>query len=702
MAIPVISWQTPADIEWGTPLSDLQHNATTTEQGKMYYIPESGTVLEVGDNQELEAYFIPTDRLNFNTKSEKVRINVKKAKPVITWNNPRDIVYGDLLTPRQLNARSNVAGTFAYSPQLGFMPTAGKNQKLIVTFTPADVAHYEVARDTVYINVLRVNTGLEWSIPSPIRYGTLLSDAQLNAKSDTEGTFIYNPAAGSKLDVGTNQKLTVKFIPKDTINYTTKYDTVNIDVLKGLPVITWPKPKDIVYGTKLSEAQLNATVNVEGSLTYNYTLGSKLSAGKDLQIIASFLPADTSKYESVSDTLLLTVLKADYKTEWNKPADIVYGTALSEVQHNAVSDIPGQFYYYPKSGVKLNAGINQPLYSVFVPEDSLNFNYKIDTVYINVHKAVPVINWSKPENFVYGKALDNKELNAVVNNAEGQIIYKPGFGEILNAGKSVKLTCSFVPTDQQNFQTVYDTVTVDIAKAVPTIKWSNPADITYGKKLNQDELNAVTSVNGMVIYIPNWGSVPNAGNNQMLTVTLLPADTTNYITARDTVSINIKKADPVITWSNPLPIKYGTRLDAAQLNAVCNIGGDFIYTPGYASTPQVGDSVKLSAEFIPADATNYNKASAFVFIKVYDDTALDKIYMQSLEITPNPVTSGFRVERLEGEAKISLYDYSGKLVKTDIVSSGNQIINVDDINSGLYIVRIITTRGETRRKLIKE
>ena len=58
-----------------------------------------------------------------------------------------------------------------------------------------------------------------------------------------------------------------------------------------------------------------------------------------------------------------------------------------------------------------------------------------------------------------------------------------------------------------------------------------------------------------------------AGLNQALAVNFAPTDTTNYNAASATVHINVQKATPMVTWSNPADIAYGTPLSGTQLNA---------------------------------------------------------------------------------------------------------------------------------------
>ena len=69
------------------------------------------------------------------------------------------------------------------------------------------------------------------------------------------------------------------FTPTDTINYTTATASVTIDVVEVTPVITWPTPADIVYGTALSATQLNATTAVPGTFVYTPAAGTVLSVG---------------------------------------------------------------------------------------------------------------------------------------------------------------------------------------------------------------------------------------------------------------------------------------------------------------------------------------------------------------------------------------------------------------------------------------
>jgi len=73
---PVITWPTPADIYYPTPLGATQLNATTTVPGTFVYTPASGTVLNLGNGQSLRVDFTPDDLSNYNAVYSTVNINV--------------------------------------------------------------------------------------------------------------------------------------------------------------------------------------------------------------------------------------------------------------------------------------------------------------------------------------------------------------------------------------------------------------------------------------------------------------------------------------------------------------------------------------------------------------------------------------------------------------------------------------------------
>ena len=136
---------------------------------------------------------------------------------------------------------------------------------------------------------------------------------------------------------------------------------------------------------------------------------------------------------------------------------------------------------------------------------------------------------------------------------------------------------------------------------MPSITWANPADITYGTALSSAQLDATASVPGTFTYTTALGAVLHPGNDQTLSVSFTPTDTTDYTTATATATINVDKATPSIAWANPADITYGTALSSTQLDATASVPGNFNYTPGAGTLLNAGAGQVLSASFTPTD-----------------------------------------------------------------------------------------------------
>lgn len=162
-----------------------------------------------------------------------------QSAPVIAWDNPAPINYGTALSSSQLNAVANIAGSFVYSPTNGTVLPAGSNA-LSVVFYPTDTANYSSMTDIVSIVVFKATPVVTWPAPSFVAPGTALTTNQLDATATVPGTFVYYPAIGTVLPIGTNE-LSVLFTPTDTVDYTSVTDSVSLVVLAalGLPSLTY-------------------------------------------------------------------------------------------------------------------------------------------------------------------------------------------------------------------------------------------------------------------------------------------------------------------------------------------------------------------------------------------------------------------------------------------------------------------------------
>jgi hypothetical protein len=75
---PTITWNTPAPIQYGTALSNVQLDATVSVPGSFVYSPAAGAVLPAG-SQKLTAIFTPSDTAAYTTATSTVAITVTQS-----------------------------------------------------------------------------------------------------------------------------------------------------------------------------------------------------------------------------------------------------------------------------------------------------------------------------------------------------------------------------------------------------------------------------------------------------------------------------------------------------------------------------------------------------------------------------------------------------------------------------------------------
>jgi hypothetical protein len=106
------------------------------------------------------------------------------------------------------------------------------------------------------------------------------------------------------------------------------------------PVITWPKPADITYGTALGLAQLNATANVPGTFAYNPPAGTVLSAAAIQLLSVTFTPDNPVLYDPTTASNSIGVLPAPL-TVTADDANKVFGAPLPALSASFIGFVNG-------------------------------------------------------------------------------------------------------------------------------------------------------------------------------------------------------------------------------------------------------------------------------------------------------------------------------------------------------------------------
>lgn len=156
---------------------------------------------------------------------------------------------------------------------------------------------------------------------------TLTSGTTISASATLNGGSATINIAASSLAIGSNL-LSVAYTPDTSSSsaYTAASGTASVTI-EGYPVITWPTPAAITYGTSLGAAQLDATASVSGAFTYQPLAGSVLDAGSQT-LGVRFNPSDTTDYLTVTASVVLQVNQASQAITFSAlPATATFGAA---------------------------------------------------------------------------------------------------------------------------------------------------------------------------------------------------------------------------------------------------------------------------------------------------------------------------------------------------------------------------------------
>ncbi|MGO4516886.1 beta strand repeat-containing protein [Terriglobus sp. 2YAB30_2] len=269
------------------------------------------------------------------------------------------------------------------------------------------------------------------------------------------------------------------------------------------------------------------------------------------------------------------------------------------------------------------------------PEFSLATSAPI-SVQVN-HRPVN-ITWPTPPAITYGTTLTQAQLNASTT-VPGSFAYSPGVGTVLSTG-SQTLSTTFTPTDPGTYSNATATTTLVVNKATPSIAVTQTSPTTTGTHVG----TATVLRAGLTAIIYGWptgtitfydgsiaiGTAPVSAAAATLTTTF-SSEGTHVITAIYSGDNNfntvtspafnevVSKTTPLIIWSTPSAINYGTALSATQLNATSTVAGSFTYSPAAGAVLGAGTQT-LSVTFTPTDTTTYNGATATTTLVVNKTT----------------------------------------------------------------------------------
>ena len=181
---------------------------------------------------------------------------------------------------------------------------------------------------TVFRISLRTATQLSVSIANPLYGGTTSVSATLTAAgspiagrevsfaingsavglaiTDAFGIATISDASLAGINAGTYPNAVYATFVGDDV-YAPSAATVDLIVAKLTPIITWPAPATITFGTALDGTQLNATANAPGAFVYDPPSGTILPVGAGRKLSVTFMPFDTTNYANADASVTIDV-----------------------------------------------------------------------------------------------------------------------------------------------------------------------------------------------------------------------------------------------------------------------------------------------------------------------------------------------------------------------------------------------------------
>ncbi len=148
----------------------------------------------------------------------------------------------------------------------------------VVQADGAATTNFNAVSQTQSVTIGQATPVIAWASPADITYGTALGATQLNASKTVSGTFNYTPAAGTVLNAGNGQALSVDFTSSDPNYKDVSGTTVTINVLQATLTVTATGVNKTYDGTTTATVHLSDDRVAGDVFTEGYTNASFVDA----------------------------------------------------------------------------------------------------------------------------------------------------------------------------------------------------------------------------------------------------------------------------------------------------------------------------------------------------------------------------------------------------------------------------------------
>ena len=305
----------------------------------------------------------------------------------------------------------------------------------------------------------------------------------------------------------------------ETGNYLASSDSETFTIDKADSTVLVSCPANVTYD---GSAQEPCTANVTGAggldeAVTPVTYTDNVNAGT---ATASATYAGDANHNGDTGSTEFTIDKAATTTTVTCPESVTYtGSAQTPCSANVTGPALNQVLTVSYAD-NTDAGLATASASF---AESANHLSSSDSEQFRITQAATTTTITCPESVTYTGSAQTPCTATVTGPALNQAV-PVTYTDNVNAG-TAGANASYAETG--NYLASSDSETFTIAKATPTVTWSNPADIIVGTPLGSVQLNATASVAGSFTYTPPSGTVLPVGLHT-LSVAFMPTDTTNY------------------------------------------------------------------------------------------------------------------------------------------------------------------------------
>ena len=539
---------------------------------------------------------------------------------VVSWPAELTAVYGQSLSDISLASYTNGGtGAFTWDAPSDLVGSVG-TQSHSMTFTPNNTAIYSTLTQSVNITVNKTGTVI-WPAGLTAIYGQSLSDIPLASYTNSDtGVFTWTTPSSPVGSAGTRSH-NMTFTPYDTDNFDTLKQDVSIIVNKADPTVTWPVGIGISYGQTLANISLSGRVNngvPAGTFTWTTPDASVGIVGTQSHSM-TFTPNDTANYNTLTQNVNITVVKAYPTVTWPTGLTATYGQTLSDISLSGkgTSSTAGVFSWNAPSTSVGNAGTHGHVMA-FTPTDTTNYNTLMNGVGVTVNKANPTVTWPTGITTPYGRTLSDISLSGKGTSTPAGTFTWTTPSTSVGALGTRSFSMTFTPTDTANYNTLTNNVSVTVNKAMAVMYWPTGLTATYGQILSDIPLPYNAGTPGTFTWDTPSASVGSIGTNYH-SMTFTPLDTVNYYIEQtiNGISVTVKKINPTVTWPTRATIFKGESLAKAVFTGgSANVAGTFAYTNPGIVPAEWESGTAYTVSFTPTNTAIYSTLTQGVNVNI--------------------------------------------------------------------------------------